>query len=67
MSSATLYSVSYDLVHAILAAIGSVLPYPGNVWITNPDLITGLAVLVFAAILLIAPMLSTIVLIWWER
>ncbi len=67
MSSATLYSVSYDLVHAILAAIGSVLPYPGNVWITNPDLITGLAVLVFGAILLVATMLNTILLIWWER
>ena len=67
MSSVTLYSVSYDLVHYILTGIGSVLPYPASAWITNADLITGLAVLVFAAILLVATMLNTILLIWWER
>ena len=67
MSSVTLYSVSFDLVHYILTGIGSVLPSPWNAWITNGGLITGLAVLVFGAIILIATMLNTILLIWWER
>ena len=67
MSSLTLYSVSYDIVNYVLTGIGSVLPYPASAWITNSDVITGLAVLVFAAILLIATMLNTILLIWWER
>ena len=67
MSPITLYSVSYDLVQVVLVAIGSVLPYPLNAWITNADLITGLAVLVFGALLLAASMLNTILLIWWER
>jgi NADH-quinone oxidoreductase subunit H len=67
MSSVTLYSVSFDLVSLVLTAIGSVLPTPLNAWITNSDLITGLAVLVFGAILLAASMLNTILLIWWER
>ncbi|HTS32555.1 MAG TPA: complex I subunit 1 family protein [Thermoplasmata archaeon] len=67
MSSATLYSVSFFLVSYVLVHIGSVLPSPLNAWITNGDLVTGLAVLVFGAILLIASMLNTIVLIWWER
>ncbi len=67
MSSATLYSVSYFLVNYVLTHIGSVLPAPLNAWITNGDLVTGLAVLVFGAILLGASMINTIVLIWWER
>jgi NADH-quinone oxidoreductase subunit H len=67
MSGLTLYGVAYDLVNAVLSGIGSVLPAPLNAWITNGDLITGLAVLVFAAILLVASMLNTILLIWWER
>jgi NADH-quinone oxidoreductase subunit H len=67
MSNVTLYGVSYDLVNTVLTAIGSVLPYPLSAWITNSDLILGLAVLVFGGILLIASMLNTIVLIWWER
>ncbi len=67
MSSATLYSVSYFLVNTLLTALGSVLPYPLSAWITNSDLILGLSVLVFGAILLAASMINTIVLIWWER
>jgi NADH-quinone oxidoreductase subunit H len=67
MSNATLFSVSFDLVSVVLHAIGSVLPSPLNAWITNGDLIAGLAVLVFGAILLGASMLNTILLIWWER
>ena len=67
MSSATLFSVSFDLVSVVLHAIGSVLPSPLSAWITNADLITGLSVVVFGAILLAASMLNTILLIWWER
>jgi NADH-quinone oxidoreductase subunit H len=67
MSSVTLFSVAYGLVDLLLTALGSVLPYPLNAWITNSDLILGLGTLVFAAILLAASMLNTIVLIWWER
>jgi len=67
MSNVSLYSVSYDLVHLVLVAIGSVFPDPYRAWITNGDLVTGLAILVFGAILLAASMLNTIMLIWWER
>ena len=67
MSNVTLFSVSFDLVSIVLHAIGSVLPSPLNAGITNGDLIAGLAVLVFGAILLAASMLNTILLIWWER
>ncbi len=67
MSNVTLYSVSYLLSDTVLRAIGSVLPRPLSAWITNADLITGIAVLVFGALLLAASMLNTIVLIWWER
>ena len=67
MSSATLYSVSFDLVSDVLHGLGSVLPAPLSGWITNTDLILVLSVLVFGAILLAASMINTIVLIWWER
>ncbi|EQD56456.1 NADH:ubiquinone oxidoreductase, subunit 1, partial [mine drainage metagenome] len=67
MSNLSLYGVSFDLVHLLLTAIGSVLPYPLDAWITNSTLILVLSVLVFAAILLAASMINTIVLIWWER
>jgi NADH-quinone oxidoreductase subunit H len=67
MSSVSLYSVSYDLVLIVLTAIGSVFPEPYRAGFTNGDLVTGLAVLVFGAVLLAATMLNTILLIWWER
>jgi NADH-quinone oxidoreductase subunit H len=67
MSNASLYSVSYDLVLIVLTAIGSVFPEPYRSGFTNGDLVTGLAVLVFGALLLAATMLNTILLIWWER
>jgi NADH-quinone oxidoreductase subunit H len=67
MASATLYSVSYDLSSALLRGIGSVLPVGARDAITNADVIVGLAVLIFAVILLAASMLNTILLIWWER
>jgi NADH-quinone oxidoreductase subunit H len=67
MSSLSLYGVSFDLVNGLLRAIGSVLPHPLNAWITNSDLIVGLSVVLFGAILLGASMINTIVLIWWER
>jgi NADH-quinone oxidoreductase subunit H len=62
----TLFSVSYDLANALLNLIGFIIP-PLRAPITNVDVVTGLAVLVFGAILLAASMLNTILLIWWER
>ena len=67
MSTVTLYSVSYDIGNAILAGIGSVLPIGARAAITSPDVVTGLAVLIFAVILLAGSMLNTIFLIWYER
>jgi NADH-quinone oxidoreductase subunit H len=67
MSNATLYSVSYAISHDILFAIGSAV---GGSWgrsIEASGLVTGLAVLIFAAIVLAATMINTIVLIWYER
>jgi NADH-quinone oxidoreductase subunit H len=66
MAPLTLFSVSYDLSNALLHLIGFIIP-PIAAAITNVDVVTGLAVLIFAAILLAASMLNTILLIWWER
>jgi len=67
MSSLSLYSVSYDLSSALLRGLGSILPTGARAVVTNSDVIVGLAVLIFAVILLAASMLNTILLIWWER
>ncbi len=67
MSSATLYSVSFALVHDVLFALGRAVGGPVGAALRNSGLITGLALLVFAGILLIASLLNTIVLIWYER
>ncbi len=67
MSGATLYSVSYALSSALLDGLGSILPGPARAVVTNPNVLVGLAVLIFAVILLAASMLNTILLIWWER
>jgi NADH-quinone oxidoreductase subunit H len=67
MSSATLYSVSYALSHDILFAVGSVTGKTVGGWLEGVNVVTGLAVLIFAAVLLAASMLNTIVLIWYER
>ena len=67
MSGATLYSVSYAISHAILFAVGWAVGPTAARWVENGDVVTGLTVLVFAAILLAATMLNTIVLIWYER
>src|SRR5271170_8388154 len=67
MTSLTLYSVSNDLASALLNGLGSILPGPARAVVTNGDLIVGLSVLIFAAILLAASMINTIMLIWWER
>ena len=65
--SVTLLSVATAISQAILGAIGSVLPQPASGAVTNVNTVDGLAALIFAAILLLASMLNTIVLIWWER
>ncbi len=62
----TLYSVAQSIAQAILGAIASVLP-PAGRGVASAPVVTGLAVLLFAAILLVASMLNTIVLIWFER
>ena len=67
MSSVTLYSVSHTISAALLGAVGTVLPTGARLWLTSGDVVTGLAVLIFAAILLATSMINTIVLIWWER
>ncbi len=67
MSSITLYSVADALSVGLLVHLGDVLPAPLRAIATNPNVETGLAVLIFAAILLAASMINTIVLIWWER
>ncbi len=67
MSGATLYSVSAALSALLLGAVASILPAPVNAWLTSPDVVTGLAVLIFSAILLAASMINTIMLIWFER
>lgn len=67
MSSITLYSVSYDLAHALVFAVGSLAHGSWRTAIDSELVVTGLAVLLFAAILLGASMLNTIVLIWYER
>ncbi|HXW67638.1 MAG TPA: complex I subunit 1 family protein [Thermoplasmata archaeon] len=67
MAVVTLYSVSFDLSSVLLNGLGSILPGPVRAVITNADVIVGLSVLIFAAILLAASMLNTIVLIWFER
>ena len=67
MSNATLYSVSYAVSHDLLFALGSGV---GGTWgraIEAGGVVTGLAVLIFAALVLVATMLNTIVLIWYER
>jgi NADH-quinone oxidoreductase subunit H len=66
MAPLSLFSVSYDLSNALLHLIGFILP-PIAAAIESTDVVTGLAVLIFAAILLAASMLNTILLIWWER
>jgi NADH-quinone oxidoreductase subunit H len=67
MSSLTLYTVANDLVSDLLNALYGVLPHAYFAWLINPDLILGLSVLIFAAILLGASMINTIMLIWFER
>ena len=63
----TLYSVAAALSQALLGGVASVLPQPLSGWLTNPDLVLALAVLIFGAILLGASMINTIMLIWFER
>lgn len=65
--SATLLSVSLAISQGVLGGLSSIFPDPLKSWLVNTTLIDGLGALIFAAILLIASMLNTIVLIWWER
>jgi NADH-quinone oxidoreductase subunit H len=67
MSQITLYSASNGLITAVLTALYSVLPHAYFFWLVNPDLILVLSALVFAATLLGASMINTIMLIWFER
>src|ERR1700688_2319302 len=65
--SATLLSVSTAISSFLLDHVASVLPQPLSGWLSSYDIVTGLAVLIFCAILLGASMINTIMLIWWER
>ena len=63
----TLFSVSDAISSFVLRGIASVLPAPLNAWVSSDLLITGIAALLFCAILLGASMINTIMLIWFER
>jgi NADH-quinone oxidoreductase subunit H len=65
--SASLLSVATAISSFLLDHIASVLPEPVSGWLSSYDVVTGLAVLIFCAVLLGASMINTIMLIWWER
>ena len=65
--STTLFSVADTLSSFLLRGVASVLPSPLSGWISSDLLISGLAALIFCAILLGASMINTIMLIWFER
>jgi NADH-quinone oxidoreductase subunit H len=65
--SATLFSVSYELGSVLFTTLASVLPAPLSQWLTNPNFLVAIGCLIFAALLLAASMLNTILLIWFER
>jgi NADH-quinone oxidoreductase subunit H len=67
MSSLTLFSVSYALAAVLLAHLAYIFPAPVNGWLTSVNVVLALGSVIFAAILLAASMLNTIMLIWWER
>jgi NADH-quinone oxidoreductase subunit H len=67
MSNVTLFSIAYWLAHALLFGVGSVAWGSVRAALESNLAVDGLAVLLFAAILLGASMLNTIVLIWFER
>jgi NADH-quinone oxidoreductase subunit H len=68
MSTLTLYSLSHGISSALLGALGTVVPAgSARSMVTSPDAVTALAVVIFAVLILVASMLNTIVLIWWER
>lgn len=65
--STTLFSVADTLSSFLLRGVASVLPSPLSGWVSSDLLISGLAALIFCAILLGASMINTIMLIWFER
>jgi NADH-quinone oxidoreductase subunit H len=67
MSSATLFSVSHTLALVLLQHVAYVFPAPVKGWLTSGDVVLGLGTLIFGVILLVASMLNTILLIWYER
>jgi NADH-quinone oxidoreductase subunit H len=67
MSNLTLFSVSYSLAAVLLAHLAYIFPAPVKGWLTSADVVLGIGSLIFAAILLGASMVNTIMLIWWER
>ena len=62
----TLFDVADWLATGLLTLLGLIIP-PLKGPLLNPDLVLGLAALLFAAILLAASMINTIMLIWFER
>lgn len=67
MSTVTLFSVAYTLAAVLLAHLAYVFPSPVNGWLTSGSVVLALASVIFGAILLVASMVNTIMLIWWER
>ncbi len=67
MSNVSLYSVAYTLSSVLLGALAHLFPAPIHGWLISGTVVTALAAVIFAAILLLASMLNTILLIWYER
>ena len=63
----TLLSVSITISQGVLGGVSYVFPQPIKGWLINANLIDAIGALIFAAILLAASLLNTIVLIWYER
>src|SRR5580658_3430656 len=67
MALTTLFDVANWISTLILVTVLGHLPVPVSTWLANTDLVTGLAVLIFCALLLAVGMINTIMLIWFER
>jgi NADH-quinone oxidoreductase subunit H len=67
MSTVTLFSVANSIAVFLLGHLAYVFPAPVKGWLTSGDVVLALASVIFGVILLLASMINTIMLIWWER
>jgi NADH-quinone oxidoreductase subunit H len=66
MAITTLFDAAHLLALGLLTLLSFIIP-PARFVFLNPNVIDGLAVLIFGGILLAASLLNTIILIWFER